>query len=124
MADSSMFITIAMLVAAFDIRKAKDEHGNDIEPDCEYQGFSRYELGEFCSLVKRRSNIFLVTQRLSNAQSRPAQRRQRNSSALYFMTYRSRKETPMYSKACEGGGQESGGEDEREPLLIRDRGNR
>lgn len=118
MADSSLFITIAMLVAAFDIRKAKDEHGNDIKPDCEYQGFSRYAFCEFCSLLKRRPNIFLVTQRLSNARSRPAQRRQRSSFALYFMTSRSRRETPMYSKACEGGvGQESG-EDEREPLLI------
>lgn len=37
MADSSMFITIAMLVATFHIGKAQDEFGRDIEPDHEYK---------------------------------------------------------------------------------------
>lgn len=37
MADSSMFIAIAMLVATFCIGKAQDEFGRDIEPDHEYK---------------------------------------------------------------------------------------
>lgn len=37
MADSSLFITIAMLVASFNIAKAQDENGRDIEPDYLYK---------------------------------------------------------------------------------------
>jgi hypothetical protein len=33
MAESSLFITIVSLLALFDIRPAKDEHGNDIIPE-------------------------------------------------------------------------------------------
>lgn len=36
LADSSLFIAIAMTVAVFNIKKAKDEAGHDIEPLCEY----------------------------------------------------------------------------------------
>lgn len=53
MADNSMFITIAMLVATFDIRKAKDEYGNDIAPDCEYHGVIRYGFYELCVLFNK-----------------------------------------------------------------------
>lgn len=103
MADSSMFITIAMLLAVFNVEKAKDKFGKEIEPNCEYHGFARYEFCKPCFLVKRRPNIVLVTRRLSNARLRPAQRRQRSSSVLYYMTTRSRKEMLMYSKVSEGG---------------------
>lgn len=37
MADSSLFITIAMLVASFNIAKAQDEHGRTIEPEYAYK---------------------------------------------------------------------------------------
>ena len=37
LADSSLFISISMILATFNIHKAKDEHGNIIEPDCTYQ---------------------------------------------------------------------------------------
>lgn len=33
MADSSLFISVVMLVASFNIAKARDENGRDIEPD-------------------------------------------------------------------------------------------
>lgn len=35
-ADSTLFITIAMAVAVFNISKAKDDRGTDIEPRREY----------------------------------------------------------------------------------------
>ena len=31
-----MFIAIAMILATFNISKAKDENGSEIEPDCTY----------------------------------------------------------------------------------------
>lgn len=36
MADASIFIAIARIVAVCDIRKPKDENGNIIEPQVEY----------------------------------------------------------------------------------------
>jgi hypothetical protein len=33
LADESLFITISRLLSAFDIKKAVDEHGDDIEPE-------------------------------------------------------------------------------------------
>lgn len=40
---SSMFIAIAMIAAVFDISKAKDESGQEIEVVCEFiPGFIRY----------------------------------------------------------------------------------
>lgn len=43
-ADSSLFISIAMLVAVFDIKKAKDETGREIVPKYEYSpGAVRYD---------------------------------------------------------------------------------
>lgn len=124
MADSSMFITIVMLVAAFDIAKAQDELGHDIEPVREYKpGIVRCGICELFLGLNMIRDIFQAIQCHSNVQLRPAQRRQRSSSALFFMTFRSRKETPMYLKVCEGGVVRESGEDEREPLLIRDREN-
>lgn len=37
MAFSSVWITIASLIAVFDIKKAVDEHGNVVEPTYEYE---------------------------------------------------------------------------------------
>ena len=36
LADNTLFIAIAMMLATFDISKAKDESGREIEPDCFY----------------------------------------------------------------------------------------
>lgn len=41
LADDGIFITIASILAAFDIRKAKDEHGKVIMPMVDYRGFLR-----------------------------------------------------------------------------------
>ena len=36
LADNTLFIAIAMMLVTFDISKAKDESGREIEPDCIY----------------------------------------------------------------------------------------
>ena len=36
LADNTLFIAIAMMLATLDISKAKDESGREIEPDCIY----------------------------------------------------------------------------------------
>ena len=36
MADSFLFISIASIVAVFDVRKAKDDNGCDIVPECTF----------------------------------------------------------------------------------------
>lgn len=51
MAESSLFISIAMLIAAFDIRKAKDECRRDIDPECLYKpGLVAYVLPHYLRL--------------------------------------------------------------------------
>lgn len=56
-ADESVFITIALSLAAFDIRKARDEDGNDIEPRVEFtSGIISKPLPFPCD-VKPRSDV-------------------------------------------------------------------
>lgn len=42
LADKSIFIAIASLLAVFDFSKAKDKYGGTIEPEVDYAGFIRY----------------------------------------------------------------------------------
>lgn len=50
LAETSLFIAIAMNVAVFDISKSKDNYGHEIEPTCDFlPGMIRYV--QECSLV-------------------------------------------------------------------------
>lgn len=57
-ADSTLYIVIAMTVATFDISKAKDALGNDIEPLREYvTGTIRCVRCECCNLRALITNV-------------------------------------------------------------------
>lgn len=55
-ADESVFLTIAMTLAVFDIRKAKDECGNAIEPISSFQSGILSRPNAFSCAISPRSN--------------------------------------------------------------------
>ncbi|KAJ7658590.1 cytochrome P450 [Mycena rosella] len=54
MATSSLFITVASMLATLDIKKARDEHGNEVEPSYEFfPGLISTPLPFKCSITPR-----------------------------------------------------------------------
>ncbi|TFY80566.1 hypothetical protein EWM64_g3446 [Hericium alpestre] len=56
-ADSSVFLYIASMLYLFDVVKAKDEDGGDIEPKVEYDGFISQPSPFKCRLVPRSAEV-------------------------------------------------------------------
>ncbi|KAG6910303.1 hypothetical protein DXG01_011700 [Tephrocybe rancida] len=55
-ANANMFITLAMILAAFEINKGKDENGVTIEPRCEFEGGTVSHPLPFAYTLKPRSS--------------------------------------------------------------------
>ncbi|KAJ6571315.1 cytochrome P450 [Mycena capillaripes] len=71
MANASLFITIASLLAALDIKKALDENGQEIEPSYEFDsGFINTPLPFKCSIRPRSEKAVALIQATAHDESR------------------------------------------------------
>ncbi|EIM81916.1 cytochrome P450 [Stereum hirsutum FP-91666 SS1] len=70
LAENSIFTSIASLLYVFDILKAKDDNGTEIEPEVDYDGFICHAKPFPCRLVPRSKGVeALVMQELQDASS-------------------------------------------------------
>ncbi|KAJ6574328.1 cytochrome P450 [Mycena capillaripes] len=71
MANASLFITVASVLAAFDIKKALDENGREIEPSYEFDsGFINAPLPFKCSIQPRSEEAVALIQATAHDESR------------------------------------------------------
>ncbi len=75
-AMNSVFIGIATMLYVFDITKSKDDSGEEIVPEVDFQGFIRYVAPDFMQLGRRLHGLrLLATRSRSSARSHRGRRR-------------------------------------------------
>lgn len=51
LADNSIFLAVATMLAVINITKARDEQGKEIIPDVDYRGFIRYWINGYARVA-------------------------------------------------------------------------
>ena len=84
LALNSLFIVMATVIATLDISKAKDDHGHEIEPQCDYTpSMVRYVSQNMLPVIAISLSSYIVTRYPSKLALHRVRRKRRPSSELH-----------------------------------------